>query len=176
MLKRQRQANLLRSPLVPLLILSFPLVEIAGFVLVGRQIGLLATIALVIATSIAGSMLLRFQGFGVLARISKEMQAGRNPSRELAHGVMILIAGVLLLLPGFVTDIIGLLLFIPPIRDLGWRFIRKRVDFSTNFTVFRGSFGQGGPRRPNNTIDLDADEYTTTRPRPGPRPRIDDDR
>ena len=50
--------------------------EIAGFVLVGRQIGVLATIGLVIATSIAGSLLLRFQGFGVLARINKEMKAG----------------------------------------------------------------------------------------------------
>ena len=81
---------------------------------------------------------------------------------------MILVAGLLLLLPGFVTDIIGLLLFIPPIRDLGWRLIRKRVNFSGNFTVFRGGFSRSGPGRPGNTIDLDADEYSATRPRPDP--------
>ncbi len=166
----------MRSPLIALLFLSFPLVEIAGFVLVGRQLGVLATIGLVIATSIAGSLLLRFQGFGVLSRINKDMQAGHNPSRDLAHGVMILVAGVLLLLPGFVTDIIGLLLVIPPIRDLGWGLIRKRADFSGSFTVFRGGFARGGPGRPGNTIDLDSDEYTASRPRAEPRERIDDDR
>jgi UPF0716 protein FxsA len=166
----------LRGPLIALLFLSFPLVEIAGFVLVGRQIGVLATIGLVIATSIAGSLLLRFQGFGVLSRINKEMQTGQDPSRELAHGVMILVAGLLLLLPGFATDIVGLLLFIPPVRDLGWRLIRSRVNFSGSFTVFRGGVARGGPKRAGNTIDLDADEYTASRPRQEPRPRIDDDR
>lgn len=166
----------MRGPLIALLFLSFPLVEIAGFVLVGRQIGVLATIGLVIATSIAGSLLLRFQGFGVLSRINKEMQAGQDPSRELAHGVMILVAGLLLLLPGFATDIVGLLLFIPPVRDLGWKIIRKRINFSGNLTVFRGGFARRGPGRPGNTIDLDEEDYTTTRARPDTRPQIDDER
>jgi UPF0716 protein FxsA len=150
----------LRLSFVPLILLLWPLVEIAGFVLVGSQIGVLATIGLVIATSIAGGLLMRFQGFGTLVRIRQEMDAGRDPSRNLAHGMMILFAGLLLLLPGFFTDIIGILLFIPPIRDFGWRFLKKRVDFSANFTTFRGGAGPRGGNGPSKTIDLDEDDYS----------------
>ena len=60
-------------------------------------------------------------------RIRAELDAGRDPGRELAHGAMIVLAGVLLLIPGFVTDMFGLLLFIPPVRDVAWRFLKRRV-------------------------------------------------
>ena len=165
-----------RRPLIALLLLAFPLIEIAGFVIVGRQIGVLATVGLVIATSVLGTILLRFQGFGVLARIGKDMQTGKNPGRDIAHGVMILVAGFLLLLPGFVSDIIGLLLFIPPIRDLGWQFVRSRINLAGGVTVFSRGFPGGARRRPDNTIDLDAGDYTTSRPSPKPQPRIDEER
>lgn len=161
---------------LPLFLLGLPLLEIAGFVLVGRQIGVLATVALVIASAIAGSILLRWQGFGVLTRIRRDLEAGRDPGRQLAHGVMILIAGVLLIIPGFFTDIIGLLLFLPPVRDLGWRLVRDRVRVVGDFGMFRGGFGPGGGgRRRGPTIDLDADDYTATKPNPeSPWRRIDD--
>ena len=116
-----------------------------------------------------GAILLRIQGFGVLTRIRDEIEAGRDPGRELAHGVMIMLAGILLLIPGFVTDIIGLLLFIPPVRDLAWRFLKDRV-------IVRGlDFGDllrrlSRPRRGGKTIDLDEDEYSPhaqIRNRPG---------
>lgn len=154
----------MRGLLLPTLLLALPLAEIAGFVVVGRQIGVFATIALVILTGIAGSLLLRYQGFGAMARISRDMREGRDPSRELAHGVMILVAGILLVIPGFVSDIVGLLLFIPPVRDLGWRFLRKRVTFSAGMTDFRGGFRSGGGR----TIDLDAEDFSSG---PAERPR-----
>ena len=109
--------------------------------------------------------------FGVLQRIRSEMEAGRSPGRELAHGVMILAAGFLLLLPGFVSDIVGLALFVPPIRDLAWHWLSRNVDFST-VVVTRGF---GGAGRPDKTIDLDADDYRTE-PDPGsPWRRIDRD-
>jgi UPF0716 protein FxsA len=152
-----------RVSLIPLFLLLLPLIEIAGFVVVGRQIGVLPTLGLTIATGIAGGMLMRYQGFSVLARIRAEIEAGRDPSRNLAHGVMILVAGVLLLIPGFVTDIAGILLFIPPIRDLGWRFIKRRVNFSADFGRM-GGFARNGGRE--KTIDLDEDDYTK-----GPDPR-----
>ena len=126
-----------------LFILALPLIEIAGFVVVGSEIGVLATIALVILSGVAGSILLRIQGFGVLTRIRAELEAGRDPGRELAHGAMILLAGILLLIPGFVTDIVGLLLFVPPVRDLVWRFLKRRVVVSGSFSA-----GFGGFRRP----------------------------
>ncbi len=158
----------MRLPLIPLVLLGLPLVEIAGFVIVGDAIGVLPTIGLVILTGIAGSLLLRIQGFGVMNRITAEMKAGRDPSRELAHGVMVLVAGVLLLLPGFFTDIIGILLFIPPVRDFGWRFVRKRIRFV-------GGFAAGGFRRQPGgpTLDLDAEDYSSGPHRDPSPPRID---
>lgn len=153
----------------PLLILALPLLEIAGFVVVGRQIGALATVALVIASSIAGGLLLRHQGFGVMARVRGEIDAGRDPSGQLAHGAMIVVAAVLLMVPGFITDIAGLLLFLPPVRDLAWRFLKKRVvvatDFGAGFTA----------RRRGRTIDLEAEDFSR-RPDPdSPWRRLDDD-
>lgn len=153
----------MRVSFVPFFLLLLPLVEIAGFVVVGRQIGVFPTLALIIATGIAGGMLLRHQGFGVMARIRKEIEAGRDPSRDLAHGVMILLAGLLLVIPGFVTDIVGILLFLPPVRDLGWRLLRRRVDFSVDYGSM-GGFSR--PRGRGKTIDLDEQDYSK-----GPDPR-----
>ena len=88
----------MRFPVIPLFLLALPFVEIAGFVIVGSQIGVLATLALVIAAGVLGALLLRVQGFGVMARVRKELDAGNDPSRELANGAMILVAGILLLI------------------------------------------------------------------------------
>jgi UPF0716 protein FxsA len=164
----------MRFPVIPILFLALPFVEIAGFVVVGRQIGVLATLGLVIAAGLLGAMLLRHQGFGIMTRIRGELDAGNDPSRELANGVMVLLAGVLLLIPGFVTDIVGLLLFLPPVRALAWRFLKGRIVVSA--AGFGGFARPGAGRRARDrTIDLDADEYSH-----GPRPdspwrRIDRD-
>jgi UPF0716 protein FxsA len=161
-----------RISFIPLFLILLPLIEIAGFVVVGRQIGVLPTIGLTIATGIAGGMLLRHQGFGVMTRIRNEIEAGRDPSRNHAHGVIILLAGLLLLIPGFVTDIVGILLFLPPIRDLGWRLLRRRVNFSADFA------GMGGFSRPrgnqDKTIDLEEGDYTKSADPNSPWRRIDD--
>jgi UPF0716 protein FxsA len=135
--------------------------EIAAFVIVGSHIGVLPTIGLAILTTIVGAILLRVQGFGVVSRIRAEMDAGRVPGRELTHGVMIMIAGLLLIVPGFMTDVVGLLLFIPPIRDMAWNFVKSRITVITSFGGGAGGFGYGGPRRDGApTIDLDEDEYS----------------
>jgi UPF0716 protein FxsA len=138
-------------------LLGLPLIEIAAFVVVGSKIGVLSTIALVILSSLAGSILLRAQGFGAMQRIRAELEAGRDPGRELAHGFMIVVAGVLLLIPGFVTDVIGLLLFIPPVRDLAWRFLKRRLVVTSLGTGF-GGFRTNRHRGP--TIDLDAEDFS----------------
>lgn len=135
--------------------------EIAAFVIVGTHIGVLATICLAILTTIAGAILLRVQGFGVVSRIRAEMDAGRVPGRELSHGAMIMIAGLLLIVPGFITDTVGLLLFIPPIRDVAWNFLKDRITVVSGFGAGPRGFGFGGPRRDAGpTIDLDEDEYS----------------
>jgi UPF0716 protein FxsA len=158
-------------PFVALILIGLPLLEIAGFVIVGSEIGVLWTIALVVLSSILGSILLRIQGFGALTRIRRELEAGHDPGRELAHGAMIMLAGILLLIPGFVSDILGLLLFIPPVRDLVWRFLKQRIVV--------GSFGAGvdgfrANRRGSKTIDLDAEDFSRT-PDPKSPWRIDSD-
>lgn len=156
----------MRFPFIPLLVLALPFLEIAGFVVVGSQIGVLATIGLVIAAMALGAILLRVQGFSVMSRIRTELDAGQDPSRELANGVMIFAAGILLIIPGFVTDIAGLMLFLPPVRDLAWRFLRSRIVISTaGFGGFSRAGGRQAGRRDGKTIDLDADEYSH-----GPRP------
>jgi UPF0716 protein FxsA len=156
MIKQTKKARILPFSLIPFLFLAVPLTEIAVFVLVGSKIGVLPTIGLVILTAIAGSILLRWQGFNALARIQKELAARRVPGREMVQGVMILLAGFLLLTPGFVTDTLGLLLFIPPVRNAVWRFLSSRVNVET----FGTGFGQRGAGRPEpGVVDLDEDEY-----------------
>ena len=117
----------MRFSIVPFLLLAIPLGEIAMFVVVGSQIGVLPTLALVLITAVTGSILLRIQGFGVVRRIQETMNEGGVPGRDLVHGMMIMVAGVLLLTPGFITDTLGFLLFIPAIRDIGWKFLRSRI-------------------------------------------------
>jgi len=141
---------------LPVFVFALPLAEIAGFVLVGRQIGALATVALVLLSGIVGVALLRRQGFGVMSRVRAEMAAGRDPSAQLAHGVMILLAAFLLIVPGFLTDIAGLLLFIPPVRDFAWKRLKSRFMVVTSF---------GGGRR-GRTIDLDAEDFSRSGPNP----------
>lgn len=135
--------------------LLLPLLEIAGFVVVGSRIGALATVGLVIASAVLGALLLRIQGIGALQRAQIQVQAGGAPDREIVHGAMIVLAGLLLIIPGFITDIIGLLLFLPPVRDLAWNAIRSRI------VVVGTGFGMRGgqARRETKVIDLDEQDY-----------------
>lgn len=126
---------------------------------VGSRIGVMATIGLVLATTALGIVLLRVQGLGTLHRIRAVTEAGEVPDRELVHGLMILLAGLLLIPPGFVTDAAGLLLFVPFLRELAWRFLRGRI-----LVVARA----GAPRGPGRVVDLDTDEYSRTPPSRGP--------
>ncbi|WP_081609630.1 FxsA family protein [Mesorhizobium sp. STM 4661] len=145
----------MRISLLPLFLLALPLLEIAGFVIVGRQVGALATVGLVLASSVSGMLLLRHQGFGVMARVRAEMDAGRDPSRQLAHGTMIVLAAILLIIPGFITDIFAIILLLPMVRDLAWRMLKGRIVLATDF-------GTGGFRtRPRDKIiDLDDSDYS----------------
>ena len=144
--------------IIPFLLLAIPLAEIAAFVVIGGQIGVWWTLLMVLVTAIGGSILLRIQGFGLLNRIRTEIDAGRVPSRELVHGVMILIAGILLLTPGFITDAMGFALFIPQLRDALWAFAKTRIRFETVVMDGRGrSSAYRG--RDSSVIDLDEDEF-----------------
>ena len=98
--------------------IAVPLIEIAVFIQIGDVIGLWWTLAVVVATAIGGTLMLRSQGLATLRRAQAHMAQGRMPLREVFDGLCLLMAGALLLTPGFVTDITGGLLFLPPIRTL----------------------------------------------------------
>lgn len=145
-----------------LVLIAVPIIEIALFIEVGGWLGLWPTLAIVILTAMAGAVLLRRQGFGVLASLQQDMARGGDPTRHIAHGAMILIAGVLLLTPGFFTDAVGFLLLTPPVRAAIIRTVGERIRASGSFRVHTGATaGPGGGR-------------THSDPRSGPRPDVVD--
>ena len=155
--------------LIPFLLLVIPAAEIAVFILVGGQIGVLWTFAAILATAILGSILLRVQGFQIVNRLREETNAGRVPGRELGHGAMILVAGVLLLTPGFVTDALGFLLFFPPFRNLIWSWAATRIRFTATVDGFADRFETNdyNNERQNgrgSVYDLDPEDYESHEP------------
>lgn len=144
----------------PLLFLALPFVEIAGFIIVGSHIGVLATIGLLISSAILGFFLLRIQGFSLLQRIRSETAAGRIPDREVVHGAMLVMAAILLIIPGFVTSIFGLILFVPPVRDLVWnRFLRNKMVVSGTYT--NTSSYHHHSAHDDNIIDLNPEDFSS---------------
>ena len=99
-----------------LVMVGVPIVEIAVFIEVGGRLGLWPTLATVILTAMAGTALLRQQGLATLQRVHESLEANRFPMAEVFDGLCLLVAGALLLTPGFVTDAAGLLLFVPAVR------------------------------------------------------------
>ena len=96
--------------------LIVPVIELALIIEVGQVIGAWNTIAALLIVSFAGAWLVKREGMGVARRFREQMALGAVPGRELADGLLILFAGALLLTPGFVTDLLALLLLLPPVR------------------------------------------------------------
>ncbi len=109
-------------PVLPVLLIA-TIVELAVLIAVGHAIGVLATIGLLILTSLVGTALLRREGARALGAFVEALRARRAPHRELLDGMLITAAGVLVVVPGFVSDVLGLLLLLPPIRGL----VRRRI-------------------------------------------------
>ena len=146
--------------LLPLaILLLLPLAEIAAFVVVGKYVGVLTTLGLTVLATVVGLALLRIQGAGVLRRLQTESQSGTDPAREIVHGAMIVIAAFLLIIPGFLTDMVGILLFVPFLRDFAWSLIKPHVTVIREGRFSYRSSPQG-PASPRSTIiDLDEDDY-----------------
>ena len=89
------------------LFVTVPIIEIALFIQIGGEIGLLSTLCIVIATAFLGTYLVRKQGLSALSQLKNNVETLENPIAPLAHGIMILLAGALLLTPGFFTDAVG---------------------------------------------------------------------
>lgn len=124
------------------LFIVVPIVELYVIIQVGQLIGVWPTLALLLGDALLGSLLLRHQGRGAWRRFNEAIAARRFPGREVADGLMIAIGGTLLLAPGFLTDIFGLLLLIPPTRALArWAmrgYVAHRFVVVQSSTVGRG--------------------------------------
>jgi UPF0716 protein FxsA len=116
-------------PLLALLALFIvvPLAELYVILKVGDAIGVIPTIALLAADSVLGSMLLRAQGRAVWRRFNETIAAGRMPHREVQDGVLVIFGGAFLITPGFLTDVVGLVLLLPPTRSLVRRWLARRL-------------------------------------------------
>jgi UPF0716 protein FxsA len=116
---------------VSVIAVTYMLAEIAGFILVGEAIGVLPTLGLIVLGMVAGTMLLRLQGFSTLRKVQADLAAGKAPARPLAEGAAQAAGALLIIVPGFVSDIVGIALFVPAVRELLWRAIRRRGQFRT---------------------------------------------
>lgn len=172
--KEISQGKIMPFGIVPFLLLFIPILEITVFILVGGQIGVFPTLGMILLTAIIGSILLRVQGFATLTRIQQKTQMGELPGEDMVNGVMIMIAGVLLLTPGFVTDGIGFLLFFPPFRKFLWSNIASKVVIKTN-----AGFQQNDPTGPNrhddSVVDLDPSEFSEKPNENSPWNKVDRD-
>jgi UPF0716 protein FxsA len=110
-----------------LLFVIVPLAELWAIVQVGHAIGYLDTFGLLILTSLAGGWLMKREGLAVLKRAQAAVDRGQVPGKELIDGVLILAGGALMLVPGFITDVIGLLLLLPPVRAGLRAVVRRRL-------------------------------------------------
>jgi UPF0716 protein FxsA len=112
-----------------LLFIIVPILEIYVIIQVGQAIGALWTIALLIADSIAGSLLMKSQGRAAWRRFQAAVAEGRVPAREVLDGVLVIFGGAFLLTPGFCTDVVGALLLLPPSRAVIRRLLVRRFSF-----------------------------------------------
>ena len=143
-----------------ILVLAFivlPLVELYVIIQVGQAIGVLNTIGVLILVSVVGAWLARRQGMSVLLRIRRQLDAGVMPTNALIDGGLVLAGGLLLLTPGFVTDVFGILLLFPPIRALVRAAVKRRFRVVT-IQNFEGTRFDGrrpdGPRDDPPVIDV----------------------
>jgi UPF0716 protein FxsA len=145
-------------PLLLLLFIVVPLVELYVIVQVGQAIGALPTIALLLIDSIVGSLLLRAQGRTVWRRFRAALSAGRAPARETIDGALVIFGGALMLTPGFVTDAFGILLLLPPTRAFARRGILRsaRTRFLLGFADAAGGAARRGRARQDYDVDSTA--------------------
>ncbi len=164
-------------PLVLLfLFLLLPILELYVIIQVGQAIGLAPTLLLLILDGIAGAALARSQGRNAWARFNRALAEGRVPAKETLDGGMIIVGGALLLAPGFITDIFGFLLLIPPtralLRGLVARLARRRTSFAWTVGAAPPPRPGANGRAPSRNYDYEG----TAREVTDPPPELEDQR
>lgn len=135
--------------LLLLVVLAVPVIELYVTVQVASAIGAAPTVLLLVAVTLAGCWVVKRAGLGVWRRFQAQVQAGETPTAELIDGVLVLVAGALLVFPGFVTDVVAALLLLPPTRALVRHGLRGRVEraVGANVAYLASSVGGSGVRR-----------------------------
>ncbi|AFM32237.1 MULTISPECIES: FxsA family protein [Pseudomonadaceae] len=133
------------------LFLLFPLAELYVLIKVGGSIGALATILLLVLSGIAGILLLRLAGFATAWRARERLARGELPEREMLQGLMMAIGGGLLFLPGFISDVLALVVLFPPTRNFLFRQINRRIEAQVRRQrAFADDLqARSNPQRPN---------------------------
>jgi UPF0716 protein FxsA len=150
-------------PLLVVLFIAVPILELFVILQIGGLIGPWWTIALLIADSILGSMLMRSQGRAAWRRFNEAVQRGRPPAREVLDGVLIIFGGALLLTPGFVTDAVGLLFLLPPTRAVFRGLLVRR--FAGRMIASATAGRSWPPRRPPRGYDVEGQATEVDPPR-----------
>jgi len=120
-----------------ILFVVVPILELLVIIQVGQSVGAWNTVILLVVDSLVGAWLVKHQGIGLLKKSQDRLRKGELPSDEIFSGVTVLFAGALMLTPGFLTDLVGLLLLVPPIRAVVLMIVRRkfRSRIGTNFTT-----------------------------------------
>ena len=166
------------APLFKLFLLFaiLPIVEIAILINVGEHIGGWYTVAIVILTAFAGAHLVKQQGLNTLMQAQQKMQSGVMPGQEMAEGLLLVIAGVLLVTPGFITDGIGFLLSLPMTRPLIAKGLVKHLSLRVVSSSFDGNFTHH--QQPSHSTDQSDDiiegEFER-KDKPAAKPALKDD-
>lgn len=129
------------------------LAEIALLIVVGERVGVLGALCLILVGMIAGVVILYRHGAATVLRVRTELAAGRVPARPLAEGAAVAIAALLIILPGFITDVVGTTLLVPAVREALWRRLRRRVEVKT-------AAGGSVSTQKRTVVELGKDEYS----------------
>jgi UPF0716 protein FxsA len=135
-----------------LLFTLVPLLELAVMIKAGEHVGVMPTIAMVLAAGFVGAGLAKHEGLRTFRNIQADLAAGRLPGDRMIDALLILAAGVLLIAPGFLTDCVAILLLVPPIRAIVRRYLKKR--FAARFTVI--DMNRSAARPQDDLIDVEA--------------------
>lgn len=159
--------------LILTLFIGTPLIEIYLFIQVGGLIGTWPTIALVILTAFIGTAMLRQQGMATIASAQAEISEDRLPVRELLNGFCLLVGGLMLLTPGFLTDALGFALLLSPLRIILGRSIWKLVRRSgkAHFFKYGGNPEAAGPRGADSGPVIDGEEFGVAHENEPPNPK-----
>ena len=111
-----------------ILFIAVPVVELVLLIEIGQRVGTIATVGLIIGTGIVGASLARQQGISTLARLRNDLDAGQLPAEPIVDGVLILLAAVVLITPGVLTDLVGFLCLVPAFRRWLQRFLKRRFE------------------------------------------------